>query len=136
MKKNREADYIYDIRTVCGNFKGKYLHADTSALRALRVNSFYYICIDVWGSSTSCKLQRNPWYIFAAPLSPQVKSTWSSSYRNNWKNRRLQLLNDELNNTTTLSVKINYALRIYTVNNTIIQTSIDMQNKISGCIIW
>ena len=37
MNKKREADDICDIRTVYGNFKGKTLHADTSALGALRV---------------------------------------------------------------------------------------------------
>ena len=36
MKKNREADDIYDTWRVCGNFKGEKLYADTSALRALR----------------------------------------------------------------------------------------------------
>ena len=37
MMKNREADDIYDTGTVCCNFTGKKLHADTSALRALGV---------------------------------------------------------------------------------------------------
>ena len=37
MKINREADDIYDTWIVCGNFKGKKLYTDTSALRALRV---------------------------------------------------------------------------------------------------
>ena len=39
MEKNREADKIYDTRTVYGNFKWKKLHVDndTSVLRALRV---------------------------------------------------------------------------------------------------
>ena len=44
MKKNRGTDaIIYDIRTVCGNFKGKKLHADTLALRALRVKIQKYV---------------------------------------------------------------------------------------------
>ena len=34
MKKNREVDYIYDTPTVCGNFKGKKLHADITILVA------------------------------------------------------------------------------------------------------
>ena len=42
MKKTREADNIYDIRAVCDSFKGKKLHADTSALCALRVIQFEY----------------------------------------------------------------------------------------------
>ena len=37
MKTSREADDICDTRTVCGNFKGKSLHAHTSTLRVLRV---------------------------------------------------------------------------------------------------
>ena len=50
-EENRESDDIYDTRAVCGNFKGKKLHAGTSALRALRVNSKAMVkCICSWAT--------------------------------------------------------------------------------------
>ena len=43
IKKNREADDICDIRAVVTIFKGEKLHADISALWALRVKvAMYY----------------------------------------------------------------------------------------------